>query len=32
MTVLTVTHDAEVAARSSRIIRLKDGRIESQAA
>ena len=32
MTVLTVTHDAEVAARSSRIIRLKDGRIESRAA
>jgi putative ABC transport system ATP-binding protein len=32
MTVLTVTHDAEVAARSSRIIRLKDGRIEDQAA
>jgi putative ABC transport system ATP-binding protein len=32
MTVVTVTHDAEVAARSSRIIRLKDGRIESQAA
>ena len=32
MTVITVTHDAEVAARSARIIRLKDGRIESQAA
>jgi putative ABC transport system ATP-binding protein len=32
MTVVTVTHDAEVAARSARIIRLKDGRIENQAA
>jgi putative ABC transport system ATP-binding protein len=32
MTVVTVTHDAEVAARSARIIRLNDGRIEDQAA
>jgi putative ABC transport system ATP-binding protein len=32
ITVIVVTHEADIAARAQRIIRLRDGRVENQAA